>query len=46
MGTKQKTIKIRIMTKSEKELHNDIKRVATAMEKLVKLLTKIIKDNA
>ena len=33
------------MTKSEKELHNDIKRVATAMEKLVKLLTKIIKNN-
>ena len=30
------------MTKAEKELHNDIKRVATAMEKLVKLLTKII----
>ena len=34
------------MTKAEKELRNDIKRVATAMEKLVKLLTKIIKDNA
>ena len=27
------------MTKAEKELHNDIKRVAVAMEKLVKLLT-------
>ena len=34
------------MTKSERELHNDVKRVATALEKLVKLLTKLIKDNA
>jgi hypothetical protein len=34
------------MKKSEQELHNDIKRVAVAMEKLVKLLTKLIKDNA
>ena len=33
-------------TKSERELHNDVKRVATALEKLVKLLTKLIKDNA
>ena len=33
------------MTKSERELHNDVKRVATALEKLVKLLTKLIKDN-
>ena len=31
---------------STNELNKDIKRVATAMEKLVKLLTKIIKDNA
>ena len=40
------TKKISIMNKSEQELHNDIKRVAVAMEKLVKLLTKLIKDNA
>jgi len=34
------------MTRLDQELHNDIKRVAVAMEKLVKLLTKLIKDNA
>ena len=31
---------------STNELNKDIKRVAIAMEKLVKLLTKLIKDNA
>jgi len=34
------------MTKSEQDLHKDIKRLANSMEKLVKLLTKAIKDNA
>ena len=32
------------MNKSEKELHNDVKRVAVALEKLVKLMTKLMKD--
>jgi len=31
---------------STNELNKDIKRVAIAMEKLVKLLTKLIKNNA
>jgi len=30
----------------ESELANDIKRLAIAMEKLVKLMTKAIKDNS
>ena len=30
----------------DKGLEKDIKRVAVALEKLVKLLTKLIKDNA
>ena len=34
------------MNKYEKELHNNVKRVAVALEKLIKLLTKLIKDNA
>ena len=34
------------MNKHDQELHKDIKRVAIAMEKLIKLLTKLIKDNA
>tara|TARA_Y100001951_G_C11152011_1_gene189745 strand:- start:67 stop:171 length:105 start_codon:yes stop_codon:yes gene_type:complete len=33
------------MTRSEQELHKDIKRVAIALEKLVKLITKTIKQN-
>jgi hypothetical protein len=28
-----------------KELHKDIKRVAIALEKLVKLMTKLMKEN-
>ena len=34
------------MNRNEQELYRDIKRVAIALEKLVKLLTKVIKDNA
>ena len=34
------------MNKLELELANDIKRLAVAMEKLVKIMTKAIKDNA
>ena len=34
------------MNRNEQELYKDIKRVAVALEKLVKLLTKVIKDNA
>jgi len=34
------------MNRNEQELNKDIKRVATALEKLIKLLTKLIKDNA
>ena len=33
------------MTRNEQELHKDIKRVAIALEKLVKLITKTIKQN-
>ena len=34
------------MNRNEQQLYNDVKRVAIALEKLVKLLTKVIKDNA
>ena len=34
------------MNRNEQELYKDIKRVAIALEKLAKLLTKVIKDNA
>jgi len=34
------------MNRLELELANDIKRLAVAMEKLVKLMTKAIKDNS
>jgi hypothetical protein len=34
------------MTKSEQDLYKDIKRLANSMEKLVKLLTKAIKENS
>jgi len=34
------------MNRNEQELHKDIKRVAIALEKLAKLLTKLMKDNA
>ena len=33
------------MNRNEQELHKDIKRVAVALERLVKLMTKIVKDN-
>ena len=33
------------MNRNEQELYKDIKRVAIALEKLVKLMTKAIKDN-
>ena len=33
------------MNRNEQELYKDIKRLAIAMEKLVKLITKAIKDN-
>jgi len=33
------------MNRNEQELYNNIKRLAIAMEKLVKLMTKVIKDN-
>ena len=33
------------MNRNEQELHKDIKRVAIALEKLVRIMTKIIKDN-
>ena len=34
-----------IMNRNEQELYKDIKRVATALEKLVKIMTKLVKDN-
>jgi len=34
------------MNKHEQEKANDLKRIAIALEKLTKLLTKVIKDNA
>tara|TARA_R100000963_G_scaffold16435_1_gene11630 strand:+ start:236 stop:340 length:105 start_codon:yes stop_codon:yes gene_type:complete len=34
------------MNRHEQETHNSIKRIAVALEKLTKLLTQIIKDNA
>ena len=36
---------LEIMNRNEQELHKDIKRVAIALEKLVKLITKLIKEN-
>ena len=33
------------MNRNEKELYKDIKRVAIALEKLVKIMTKVIKEN-
>ena len=33
------------MNKNEQELYNNIKRLAIAMEKLVKLMTKMMKEN-
>jgi len=34
------------MNKYEQETHNNIKRIAVALEKLTNLLTKIIKSNS
>ena len=34
-----------IMNRNEQELHKDIKRVAIALERLVKLMTKMIREN-
>ena len=36
---------LEIMNRNEQELYNDIKRVAIALEKLVKLITKMAKEN-
>ena len=33
------------MNRNEQELYKDIKRVAIALERLVKLMTKLMKDN-
>jgi len=34
------------MNRYEQETHNNIKRIAVALENLTKLLTKLMKDNA
>jgi hypothetical protein len=36
---------LEIMNRNEQELYKDIKRVAIALEKLVKLITKMAKEN-
>ena len=33
------------MNRNEQELYKDIKRVAIALERLVKIMTKLVKDN-
>tara|TARA_R100001594_G_scaffold11505_1_gene25997 strand:+ start:326 stop:430 length:105 start_codon:yes stop_codon:yes gene_type:complete len=33
------------MNRNEQELYKDIKRVAVALEKLIKIMTKVIKEN-
>jgi len=33
------------MNRNEQEMYNNIKRVAIALEKLVKIMTKVVKDN-
>ena len=33
------------MNRNEQELYNNIKRLVIAMEQLVKLMTKLVKDN-
>ena len=33
------------MNRNEQEMYNTIKRVAIALEKLVKIMTKVVKDN-
>jgi hypothetical protein len=37
---------IKLMNRYEQEKANDLKRIAIALEKLTKLLTQVIKDNA
>jgi|TARA_B110000037_G_scaffold155082_1_gene174904 hypothetical protein len=37
---------IKLMNRYEQEKANDLKRIAVALEKLTKLLTKLMKDNA
>jgi len=34
-----------IMNREQWDLHQDVKRLAIAMEKLVKIMTKLVKDN-
>jgi len=36
---------LEIMNRNQQELYKDIKRVAIALEKLVKLMTKLMKEN-
>jgi hypothetical protein len=36
---------LEIMNRNQQELYKDIKRVAIALEKLVKLITKMAKEN-
>jgi hypothetical protein len=36
----------KVMNRYEQEKANDLKRIAVALEKLTKLLTQVIKDNA
>ena len=33
------------MNRNEQELYKDIKRVAIALERLVKIMTKLVKEN-
>ena len=33
------------MNRNEQELYKDIKRVAIALEKLIKIMTKLVKEN-
>ena len=33
------------MNREQWDLHQDVKRLAIAMEKLVKIVTKLVKDN-
>ena len=33
------------MNRNEQEMYNNIKRVAIALEKLVKIMTKLVKEN-
>ena len=36
---------LEIMNRNEQEMYHNIKRVAIALEKLVKLMTKMMKEN-